>query len=122
MSRLVQFCSEKPNPSGLRGRGCVEDIFYIVFINSDSRCLCFGDKYPHCSNNAACSLERGTILLLLKNWLNVIPNASQIASNVDMLGIVLRWKIFAMVEVGSFDSFTKRYSLQPRSFVNCLIF
>lgn len=102
---------------------CKEGMYYsIVFINSNSKWRCSEDKWLHCFNNAFCSFERMTSSPSPKNWLNVIPNDLQIASSVEMLGTVSRWKILAIVDVGNPDSFTSRYSLQPRSVVSFLIF
>lgn len=80
--------------------------------------FCESDKTAHFFSNSVCPGVRDTKSLSEKNWLREMPKASQIVSNVDMLGMVLRWKIFAMVDGGRPDFLASLYSVQPRSSVN----
>ena len=50
-----------------------------------------------------------------------MPKPLQIASRVEIEGVVLRLKIFATVDCDSPEAIARRYSLQPRSSIKALI-
>lgn len=70
--------------------------------------FCSSVSVLHLENKACCSSVRMDSPSAEKNWARVIPIAWHTASNVGIVGALLRLNIFVMVEWESPDSLPRR--------------
>ena len=84
--------------------------FAIIII----ACFCDGVNVTHCSIRGFKSGVNSIISPSAKNCESVMPKPAQRDSNVEIDGVALRFRMFAIVDSDSPHSFESRYALQPR--------
>ena len=90
-------------------QGVMHFIIYFIFaIMLSTSCFCSSDSVPHLSRISRCSAVSDTKSPSAKNWLNVIPNALQITSSVEIVGSESLRKTCASVDCDNPDSLPSR--------------
>lgn len=89
-------------------------------MSSSTSLFCSGLSAAQRLKNPYCSSVSSTKFPSAKNCARVMPNARQIISRVGMLGVLLRAKRLEIVDCERPLSFASLYSVQFRSFINCL--
>lgn len=86
-----------------------------------STSFCSFVRVLQAANISCCSVVSSTKSPSAKNSASVIPNPTQMLSNVATDGTVLRLKMFATVDCERPDAIASRYSRQPRSCISSRI-
>ena len=110
--RRSTCCGERCNKKGAPARA--HHFFSLLNARIICSAACFWStvRLTQLSNNSLSSGDNSTISLSQKNCESVIPNPLQIASNVEIEGIVFLLKMLANVDSERPHSLERRYSVQ----------